>query len=187
MSQVRRVIIVTDGDDTAYRALEEACDNLHCHPVRAASDDGVALIDAIQKAPKDPVVVMVDDRGDAGEGSGEQALKDLIRDAGLDILGVVAVASNTPGVNGVSITASVDQSAQVVQAAVDKAGHELSSKTLRGDTVDVLADFEGPIIGLGDPGKMQGHDAINAGVPATRRAIEEILRKAGNGRATSPL
>lgn len=187
MSQARRVIILTDGDDTAYRALEEACHDLHCHAVRGGSRDGSALIDAIHNAPKDPVVVMVDDRGDAGQGPGEKALKHLLQDSDLNILGVVAVASNTPAVKGVGITASVNQSGEVVDTAVDKAGHELSSRTLRGDTVDVLADFEGPIIGLGDPGKMQGHDAIKDGVPATRRAIEEILRKAGEGHATSPV
>ncbi|WP_430626284.1 stage V sporulation protein AE [Sulfobacillus thermotolerans] len=50
-----------------------------------------------------------------------------------------------------------------------------------GDTVDVLADDVGdvPIIGLGDPGKMGGHDAIGHGVPATRRALEEVLQRSG--------
>lgn len=184
MTEKKRVIIVTDGDQTAYRALSEACDSLQCHPLRASEGNptpmtGEELIQAIQRAPQEPVVVMVDDRGDAGLGRGERALDVLISSPALDVLGVVAVAANTHPVEGVTVGASVDQDGHVVSHAVDKDGHETGTTVLKGDTVDVLQSYQGPIVGLGDPGKMEGHDALHHGVPATKRAIEEILKKGG--------
>ncbi len=184
MGQKKQVVILTDGDETAYQALSEACRDLKCHPLRASEGNptplhGDQLIQAIMKAPRDPVVVMVDDRGDAGFGPGEKALAALMESPELEVLGVVAVAANTHPVKGVKVEQSVDQSAQVVSHAVNKAGEEVSSNRLRGDTVDTLGSYSGVVVGLGDPGKMQGHDRIEKGVPATRRALEEILRKAG--------
>jgi stage V sporulation protein AE len=182
MSAKKRVIIVTDGDQTAYRALSAACEELHCHPLAASAGnptplDGQELLEAVQRAPADPVVVMVDDRGDAGQGPGERALKALTRSPEIEVLGVVAVAANTHSVYGVGVDRSVDQSGALVSHAVDKAGRQTSSDVLKGDTVDVLADYQGLIVGLGDPGKMQGRDTVESGVPATRKAIEEILHE----------
>ncbi|MCL5115671.1 MAG: stage V sporulation protein AE [Firmicutes bacterium] len=181
MASKKRVIILTDGDQTAYRALSEACDELQCHPLRASEGNptpltGQDLITAIQEAPQEPVVVMVDDRGDAGLGRGERALDALISSPDLDVLGVVAVAANTHPVRGVPVDVAVDQEGHVVEHAVDKDGHPTAGDVLKGDTVDVLKSYDGFIVGLGDPGKMEGHDAVGHGVPATRRAIEEILR-----------
>lgn len=186
MADKKRVIIFTDGDPTAYRALSEACHELSCHPLKASRGnptplDGQELVRQILEAPVEPVVVMVDDRGEAGLGEGERALDVLIHSPELDVMGVVAVAANTHPVQGVQVGESVDQDGQVVQDAVDKDGHVLGSPVLKGDTVDVLQGFSGTIVGLGDPGKMQGHDAIRKGVPATRRALEEILKKGGGG------
>nr|WP_207711565.1 stage V sporulation protein AE [Sulfobacillus harzensis] len=179
---------MTDGDQTAYRALSEACDELACHPLRASEGNptplsGQELVERILKAPKEPVVVMVDDRGDAGLGQGERALDVLINSPELDVMGVVAVAANTHPVEGVQVAESVDQDGRVVEKAVDKDGHPVADAVLRGDTVDVLQGYKGPIVGLGDPGKMEGHDAVGRGVPATRKALEEILQKGGSGRA----
>lgn len=184
MTAKKRVIVLTDGDHTAYRALSEACDELSCHPLRTSAGNptplnGQELVEAILKAPAEPVVVMVDDRGDAGLGRGERALDVLISNPQLDVMGVVAVAANTHPVQGVEVDHSVDQDGHLVNQAVDKNGHPVSGHTLKGDTVDVLAGYEGPIVGLGDPGKMEGHDSIGHGVPATRRAIEEIIKKGG--------
>ncbi|PSR22849.1 MAG: stage V sporulation protein AE [Sulfobacillus acidophilus] len=182
MSAKKRVIIVTDGDETAYHALSLACKELHCHPLAASAGNptplnGPELLEAVRRAPADPVVVMVDDRGDADRGRGEQALTELTGSPEIEVLGVVAVAANTRPVDGVAVDRSVDQHGDLVRHAVNKKGRGIASDVLKGDTVDVLADYAGPIVGLGDPGKMQGHDAIKNGVPATRRAIEEILRR----------
>ena len=183
MGGKKRVVVVTDGDETAYRALSEACQDLDCHPLQASKGNptplsGEELIDAILKAPRDPVVVMVDDQGDADAGHGETALKALMDAPQLEVLGVVAVAANTRPVQGVKVEESVDRSAHLVSRAVNKAGKATSSPILGGDTVDALHSYSGVVIGLGDPGKMGGHDAIHEGVPATKRVLQEILRKA---------
>lgn len=188
MAEKKRVIILTDGDQTAYQALSEACHDLQCHPLRASEGNptplsGSDLVERVLQAPKEPVVVMVDDRGDAGLGRGERALDVLINAPELEVMGVVAVAANTHPVQGVDVPESVDQNGQVVHEAVDKDGHRVSGRTLKGDTVDVLRGFSGTIVGLGDPGKMEGHDAVGRGVPATRRALEEILQKGGGHHA----
>lgn len=182
MAPKKQVIILTDGDQTAYRALSEACEELSCHPLRASEGNptpltGRELVTEILRAPAEPVVVMVDDRGDAGLGKGERALDVLIDAPELDVLGVVAVAANTHPVHGVAVDVSVDQDGNLIHHAVDKDGHAVSGRTLKGDTVDILESYSGPIVGLGDPGKMEGHDSVHHGVPATRRAIEEILKK----------
>lgn len=184
MGTKKEVIILTDGDRTAYRALSEACEDLACHPLRASEGnptplDGQKLVEAVKAAPRSPVVVMVDDRGDAGHGDGEDALDALIHSEAFDILGVVAVAANTHPVKGTRVAESVTLDGEVIEGAVDKGGHPSSGMVVKGDTVDVLEDFDGLVVGLGDPGKMGGHDSISRGVPATRRALEEILKKRG--------
>lgn len=180
----KRVIVLTDGDHTAYRALSKVCEELSCHPLRASAGNptpmsGQELLQAIQNAPQDPVVVMVDDRGDAGTGKGENALQELLESHNIDLLGVVAVAANTHPVTGVEVQESVDRDGEVVHYAVDKEGQTVAGHVLKGDTVDVLGNYSGVVVGLGDPGKMNGHDAISRGVPATRAAIEEILKENG--------
>jgi stage V sporulation protein AE len=178
------IIIVTDGDRTAAQALRRACRELDLDLLEASQGNptpstGPDLIAAIHHAERPPVVVMVDDRGRADMGPGERVLAQLLQATSLNVIGVVAVAANTRPVQGVPVPVSVSQTAQVVASAVDKAGHPQNSHRLKGDTVDVLQHYRGPIIGLGDPGKMDGHDRLSAGAPATRRALEEILTRAG--------
>ena len=48
------------------------------------------------QTPYDPVFVMFDDSGFIGEGSGEKALKYVATHKQIDVLGILAVASNTP-------------------------------------------------------------------------------------------
>lgn len=179
MRKDTRVIVVTDGDETAWRAIRTASRDLGLHPLRASAGnptpvDGATLIEAIQRAPKEPVVVMVDDRGEAGTGAGEVALRQLLGAPGLNVLGVVAVASNTEPVSGVRPVYSVDRNADLISGAVDKTGHP-DGTVLKGDTVDVLRRTEVPVIGLGDPGKMAGQDAAGRGAPATRAALAALL------------
>ena len=47
------------------------------------------------QTPYDPVFVMFDDSGFIGEGSGEKALKYVATHKQIDVLGILAVASNT--------------------------------------------------------------------------------------------
>ncbi len=178
------VIIFTDGDDTAYHALSVACKELDLHPLRASRGNptpltGDRLIRAVVDAPRDPVVVMVDDRGDKDKGIGERALEDLVTSPELHVLGVIAVASNTHPVKGVMVDGSITNASSLVSTAVDKAGDPTQNSVLHGDTVDVLNREKFPIVGLGDPGKMQGKDSIERGVPITKEALEEILRRSG--------
>ncbi len=176
----KQVIVITDGDHTAYRAVSAACAQLGLKPVRATVGNptpisGSALIQAICHTPGDPVVAMVDDRGSANQGPGERDLAAILRAEELEVLGVVAVAANTRGVQGVVPDQSVTDAAEIVSQAVDKQGRT-SGHVLHGDTVDVLRDYpEVTVIGLGDPGKMDGADAIGQGAPATTRALKSIL------------
>ena len=184
MNRKKPVIILTDGDQTAYQALTKACSDLKCHPLKASEGNptplnGPELLKAIREAPQAPVVVMVDDRGDAGRGHGEAALDDLLASPDIHVLGVVAVAANTHPVQGASVDMSVDQTGHLIHQAVDKDGRRTTGHIVKGDTVDVLQSYSGMIVGLGDPGKMEGHDSIGHDVPATKRAIEEILRRGG--------
>ncbi|WP_053959105.1 stage V sporulation protein AE [Sulfobacillus thermosulfidooxidans] len=184
--RAKPVIIVTDGDNTAYEALKAASESLNLYVLEESKGNptplsGQELVEAITRAPEEPVVVMVDDRGEAGTGAGEKALEVLMNAPELNVLGVIAVAANTHPVDGVPIDSSVTDHGRIISHAVDKEGRQASSSRLYGDTVDVLEDDAGhvPIIGLGDPGKMHGHDTVEHGVPATKRALEEILQRSG--------
>lgn len=179
-----RVIVVTDGDGVALDAVQTAAAELGLrtisrsagHPTRMT---GFEMASLSQYAPYDPVVVMVDDRGNPGEGPGERALAELVADPRVEVLGVVAVAARTDGVQAAPVDRSVSARGEVVPFAVDKEGRpQPRRKHLAGDTVSVLNRIEVPIvIGTGDSGK--GRDAVSQGAPITRRAIEEILRHHG--------
>jgi stage V sporulation protein AE len=175
------VIVVTDGDATAWRAVAEAAHDLDLYPLRQSQGNptpltGEALVDAIVATGRSPVVVLADDKGDAGRGPGEAALDYLLRSARVRVLGVVAVASHTRPVAGVRPDVSVTADGRLIGGAVDKTGHPTGSP-LRGDTVDVLNGEAGDVlvVGLGDPGKMDGRDRAEAGAPATRAALARIL------------
>lgn len=179
----KQVIVVTDGDQTAYRAIAAACRTLGLHPVKATRGNptpisGHRLIQAIQDEPGNPVVAMVDDRGEAGTGPGERDLETILDSDQLEVLGVVAVAANTRGVAGVVPELSIDHSAEMLtEQAVNKAG-KAKGHVLRGDTVDVLRHYPDVlVVGLGDPGKMGGDDSAGDGSPATHEALKRILNR----------
>lgn len=177
----KKVIVVTDGDRTAYRAIRTAAKALNLTPVGDTEGNptplgGEAVIRAIREAPGDVAVAMVDDRGDAGRGAGERDLETILRAEALEVLGVVAVAAHTRGVAGTVPDVSVDAAGDVVRGAVGKEG-ERSGRVLYGDTVDVLRRFpDVPVVGLGDPGKMGGQDRPQEGAPATTEALRMILQ-----------
>lgn len=183
----RKVIIVTDGDKCAKRAVEVAAKNVGARCITASwgnptPRDGKEILSMVLETPYDPVVVMVDDRGMGGVGQGETVLDYLGHRPELDIIGVVAVASHDPAAEGIPVTVSVTKDNQVVDGPVDKDGIAEPSghKYLEGDTVDIISGLNIPVvIGTGDTGKMQGKDSFKKGAEITTRAFREILERSG--------
>lgn len=182
----RRVILVTDGDEVARRAVEVAAANVGGRTISMSAGNptplsGPQLVTLLKQVPYDPVVVMLDDRGFHGAGRGERAMDYIAGHPDIEVLGVVAVASNTLGVAGVQVDRSITQNGQIVAGPVDKFGIPgPPGKELRGDTVEILRYLNIPVvIGLGDVGKMGGADDYRYGAPITTRALQEILNRSG--------
>ena len=183
----KKVIVVTDGDGSAKAAVRQAARNLGLHyiersagtPTRAG---GAELAAMVRQAPVEPVIVMFDDHGKKGKGPGEKALEDLARDAGIEIVGAVAVASNTKGDESVAVDESVTKEGEVTGKPVGKSGvpEPAGHERLEGDTVGALSHLKIPkIVGIGDLGKMDSEDAVEKGALITTRAIREILEQQG--------
>ena len=181
----RKIVVITDGDRVAQKVVEKVARNVGGraisysggNPTQAPAEKITA---AIKEAAYDPVLVMVDDCGCQGEGPGELVLKALAVDPEIEILGVVAVASNTAHVDGVPITASVTREGSVIDVAVNKEGYPEAEghHKVEGDTVDVLNTLNIPIvIGLGDLGKMEDADLVEDGARITTIAVEEVLKR----------
>jgi stage V sporulation protein AE len=178
-----RVILVTDGDSIAQAAVAQACINLNLYPVLASGGNptplaGPGLAYEIRNAPFEPVVVMLDDRGKKGRGNGERALEYLLKSDEFDVLGVVAVASNTSTRRGVAVDESVDLGGMVTSRPVDKHGkpEPRGNRFLEGDTVEVLRRYPGiKVVGCGDLGKMGGRDNPDQGAAVTTRCLQELL------------
>ncbi len=183
MTEKRKIIIVTDGDKVARKAVEIAAKNIGGRCIsRSAGNptelDGDEIAQLVSSAKYDPVVVMFDDRGHPGFGEGEQALLKVVNSDNVEVIGVVAVASNTEGVQGVDIDFSINCDCQKVNIGVDKYGSETKDNKVYGDTVDVLNSFSVPVtIGVGDIGKMNGKDDYIIGAPVLTRAFEEIIKR----------
>ncbi|WAH39065.1 stage V sporulation protein AE [Alicyclobacillus dauci] len=177
----RRVILVTDGDHMALRALRIAAKRTGCRIISLSAGNptplsGVEIVNYVRQAPYDPVIVMMDDNGDGNESGGEQALSVLVHHPDVRVIAALAVASNTCAVEGVAIDFSIDARGRRVETAVDKDGVPQNSYIVSGDTVDILRRLDPPlIVGIGDIGKMHGHDAPERGAPITTAAIEWIL------------
>ncbi len=177
----RRVIVVTDGDHMAFRALRVAARRTGCRLISRSAGNptplsAIELVQLIRKTPYDPVVVMLDDNGDGNEAGGEQALSVLLNHPDIRVIATLAVASNTNRVQGVAIDFSIDASGNRVETAVDKDGVPCPSYLIHGDTVDILRRVDAPlVIGIGDIGKMNGKDAPERGAPVTTAALEWIL------------
>lgn len=189
MSQKIRVILVTDGDNAAREALEGIASSLDLRCISASGGNptpisGEDIVRLVKTVHHDPVLIMFDDRGDNYKGLGERAMEYVASHPDIEVLGAVAVASNTPGTMGVVANECITREGQIITNAVDKRGdckHEINQQTvIAGDTVDVLNHLEIPfIVGIGDVGKMANADDIGHGAPITRKAIEEILRRSG--------
>lgn len=180
-----RVIIVTDGDEVACRAVQIVGQRLGLRVISASGGNptpvnGSQIAELCHQAPYDPVLVMADDRGRPRKGSGELAIETLANRPDIRIIGILAVASNTQRVRGTRVDASVTAKGEIVDKAVEKDGRCSDSNILEGDTVDILNELDIPVvIGIGDLGKMDGADYLTLGSPVTERAIREILDRNG--------
>ncbi|AIG26086.1 stage V sporulation protein AE [Brevibacillus laterosporus] len=183
----RRVIIITDGDHIAQRVIEEVARQIggRCISLSAGNPtllSGEQMVTLIKQTPYDPVLVMFDDNGNYGFGRGERAICFVAKHPDIEVLGAVAVASNTKWVTGTKVKYSVTKQGIVVEDAVDKDGvvHKELQHRIYGDTVDILNACDiTHIIGIGDIGKMDGRDHINKGCPITKKAIEWIMERSG--------
>lgn len=183
-----RVILITDGDNAAQKAVEDIAMSLDLRCISASAGNptpisGEEIVHLLKKVHHDPVLVMFDDRGDNYKGLGERAMEYVASHPDIEVLGAVAVASNTPG-GGVVADECITRWGDIVDDAVDKTGDSKAGTSeasiLIGDTVDVLNHLEIPfIVGVGDIGKMAKADDIGHGAPVTRKAIEEILMRSG--------
>lgn len=183
----RKVIVVTDGDTFAQRVIEEAALNIGARCISKSGGNptprsGKEIVELVMQAQHDPVVVMVDDRGDTGTGAGEEAMNYILKNQDIEVMGVIAVASNTHHVTGIKVDCSIDRNGTITEYAVDKYGYAKDSKIVKGDTVDVLNSNDVPIvIGIGDPGKMDGYDSLEVGAPIITKAMKHIIEhKNGN-------
>lgn len=182
----KKVIIVTDGDRIAKKAVEIAAKNIQgrCISMSAGNPTnlkGCDIINLINIAKYDPVVVMVDDRGNTGKGKGEKAMECIIHSNEVEVMGIVAVASNTNGGKGVSVDLSIDKFGNINSCAVDKNGNRINNKILKGDTVNSIDSYPNLfVVGIGDPGKMDDLDSIEIGSPIVTKALKEIIKKHKN-------
>lgn len=181
----RRVIIVTDGDKTAEKAVYRASLNVGAYPLTLSAGNptsltGQELTTLIMTAPHDPVVVMLDDRGEVGKGRGESALEYLLNHEEIQVLGVVAVASDTKRARGIRVERCVTREGRISYGPVDKDGvpEEEGHCLLEGDTVEILNRYPGiKVVGCGDLGKMDGRDNYRDGAAITTRCFQEILNQ----------
>lgn len=185
MGEKRKVIFVTDGDATAKRAVEVAARNISGRCI-SASASGSSNIGAeelkamIRSTPSSPVVVMFDDQGEDSLGTGERLMAEVAADPDIDVLGVVAVASDTAKVRGVKADVSITKDGQLVSTPVGKEGQPALGDRLKGDTVDIINKLNIPVVvGIGDPGKMNFADDADTGAPITTMALKEVLRRSG--------
>jgi stage V sporulation protein AE len=188
-----RVILITDGDSVAQKVIERLAYDLNLRCLSASAGNptpisGKKIVELLKTVPKDPVLVMFDDKGEPEKGEGELALEYVAKHPDIEVLGAIAVASNTIDIYGVAVDACVSKEGSIVNTSIDKKGEEKNSVFLestpiiKGDTVDVINELDIPvIIGIGDIGKMRRKDDICRGAPITRKAIEEILDRNGIG------
>jgi len=186
MDDQRHVILITDGDDYARKSVEYVAKEVggrcismsHGNPT---SLDGPLIVKLIKKAANDPVLVMFDDSGLVGEGTGEKALKYVASHEDINVLGIIAVAAKTRLAEWTRVDVSIDSDGNLTPFGVDKYGiPELEIGRLNGDTVYCLDELNVPIIvGIGDIGKMAKKDHYENGAPITRKAVELILERSG--------
>ncbi|TYQ16393.1 UNVERIFIED_CONTAM: stage V sporulation protein AE [Acetivibrio alkalicellulosi] len=179
----KRIILVTDGDMAAKKAVEIAAINIGGRTISASAGNptlltGDEILELIKKAEHDPVIVMVDDRGYKGTGAGEQAMEIILNSDSVEVIGVLAVASNGKDCMKLNLSCSITKDGDVIEGVVDKYGNNVNKEETCGDTLGVLRDKKDlVIVGIGDPGKMDYNDELLKGSPITTKALQEILNR----------
>jgi len=184
----KQVIVVTDGDEIARKTVEVAAEKVGGCCISASAGNptpinGERIVELIKTARAEPVLVMLDDKGCRNKGQGEQALEYLAKSQEVELIGVLAVASNTQLCKGVRIMHSITMDGQIIDRPVDKHGlpEKAGNHILEGDTVSVLNSLNIPtVIGIGDIGKMHGRDRFDRGAKITTQAIKYILKRSGS-------
>lgn len=181
----RKVILVTDGDQIAQKAIERAAKNIGARCISASAGNptpinGGAIVNLIKKAAYDPVVVMFDDNGSPNVGAGEQALNYVAGHQDIEVMGIIAVASNVDDLAGASVDYAITQDKEICQGQVNKEGKLISEhKMVIGDTVNIINDLREKhqifTIGIGDLGKMEGCDNPNTGAEITTKAMQAVI------------
>jgi len=186
LSEKRRVIIVTDGDEYAARTIEYVAAKIGGRTISKSQGNpttlsGSEIIELILQAKNDPVFVMFDDCGLLGEGAGEVALKYVVEHPRIEVLGIIAVASKTHQTEWTRVDVSIDRFGELTEYGVDKSGlKDLELGRISGDTVYCLDQLKVPIVvGIGDIGKMARKDSVKIGSPVTMKAVELILERSG--------
>lgn len=182
----KRVIIITDGDLYALKAVECVAKEIggRCisqswgNPSKLSGDE---LVDMILSTPYDPVLVMFDDCGFQGEGPGERAMRAVNAHDDIEVIGAIAVASKTHLAEWTRVDVSLDRFGELSAYGVDKSGlPDTEFGRIDGDTVYILDELNIPfIVGVGDIGKMAGIDEAKRGSPITKQAIQLILERSG--------
>lgn len=187
MNLKKRVILITDGDDSAKAAVEQVARSLDVHLVAESGGNpskvpGDELIKLIKKSNKETTLVLFDDCGYPDEGPGESVLVEVVNSPDIEILGAIAVASESFSHEWTRVDVSIDRNGVLTEYGVDKGGIiDTEVGRIRGDTVSVLDQLPIPlIVGVGDLGKMGGHDSIEKGAPITKLAVELILERSEN-------
>ncbi|MGN1401235.1 MAG: stage V sporulation protein AE [Bacillus sp. (in: firmicutes)] len=182
----RKVILLTDGDEYAKKAVETVAKEIGARCISLSSGNptcitGPRLIKLIKQAKHDPVLVMVDDSGYIGEGLGEKVMQYIVKHPDIEVLGVIAVASKTKKNEWTRVDVCIDRDGNLTPYGVDKHGvPELEIGRINGDTVYSLDYLHIPIVvGVGDIGKMAKKDHFSVGAPITKQAVELILERSG--------
>ncbi|MCR6545835.1 stage V sporulation protein AE [Dehalobacterium formicoaceticum] len=185
----RKVIIITDGDEVAKKTIEKVATKVGGCCISASAGNptplsGEEIISLIKEARSDPVLVMLDDKGCCSQGKGEKALEYLAKSEEVQLIGVLAVASNTLFTQGVSIDHAITMDGQMIHRPVNKDGEpeKTGHHILEGDTVGILNSLKNQIpmiIGIGDIGKMHGRDHAASGGKITTQAIKYLLKRDG--------
>lgn len=186
MSNRRRVILITDGDEYAKRAVEKVAQEIGGRCISMSQGNpsvvtGTELVKLIKKTPYDPILVMFDDSGYVGEGAGEAALKYVASHKDIEVLGIIAVAAKTRQEEWAKVDVCIDRDGVLTPNGVDKFGiAEMEIGRINGDTVYCIDQLNVPIIvGIGDVGKMARHDHYEIGSPITKQAVELIMERSG--------
>lgn len=177
MKEKKKVILITDGDESALKVAElvakeiggRCISNSWGNPSKLT---GEQLIKMIKNTPSDPVLVMFDDCGYTEEGPGEKAMKVVANDETIEVIGAIAVASQTHASEWTKVDVSIDRNGHITEYGVDKFGlPDIEIGRINGDTVYILDQLNIPfIVGIGDIGKMAGKDSVERGAPITKKS-----------------